>query len=249
VFYRDEDLPPDSHQVHLRGLRGVRWPQYCVKCGAPTSLRMLVKKVFRRRASGSESVQDKRWEWHKSAWHYVVRRFRIPYCRDCIARQETLRDHVSPAHILRLLVLTPYIIPFSFALFFAFRLYDPLVVRTAGTAGHNAAIGIFALLIFTILVTPFFSWRSARFHLIPRTTEITRACQPSDRLGWYDTGFHRIYAFESVSYASSFAEANRDRVWNEHDQRSMQRRKAISTTVILVGVAAAFVWLYVLKEK
>lgn len=249
VFYRDEGLPENSTRVHLRGLLGVAWPQFCVKCGAPTTKRMTVRKVFRRRAAGSDSVQDDKVEWHWSAWHYVIRSFRIPYCDACIARQESLREHVSTGRLLFRLVATPLTIAFAFATFFAFKLYTPLVPGTAGNAGHPVAIGIYALLVFTMVITAFSSWRAARFHLIPATTEITRACQMSDRLGWYDTGFHRIYAFANPSYAEAFATSNRDRVWTERDQARMRRRKMISMTVLFGSLAVGGIWIYVLRKK
>jgi len=195
---------------------------------------MKMQKIFRRRASGSDSVRDDKIEWHTSPWHYVIRSFRIPYCSACIRRQGELREHVPAARVARLMVMTPLAIPFAFALFFALRIQNLIVTSIAA---------------FTMGITAFSSWRRARFDLVPATTEITRACQMSDRLGWYDTGFHRIYAFENTSYASAFADANRDRVWTAQDQKTMVRRKAISTTLILTAVAVGFVWLYVLKQK
>jgi len=247
--YRDEDLPRGSEQVHLRGLRGVQWPPYCVKCGAPTSLRMTIAKVFRRRITGSDSVRDDPKVWQTSPWHYVIRKFRIPFCAACIRKQDEIREHVSTARVVRSLLLTPLIIPFAFALFFAVKGYGPLVTGTVDNAGHAVAVGIYALFIFTMAIIAFASWRAARFNFIPPTTEITRACQMSDRLGWYDIGFHRIYAFENAGYASAFKDLNRERVWTDRDQKTMRRRQAISMTVIFASVAAAFVWLYVLGHK
>ena len=249
VFHRDEALPAGSVRVDLRGLFGVVWPPYCVKCGAPTSLRMTVRKIFRRWATGSDSANDVRYEWKNSHWHYVIRKFRIPYCPACIARQEELRDRVSAAHVAFSLLATPLVIPFVGAGFFAIAFYHSLVTETIGTSGQTVGVGIFAALILTMIVSAFSSWRAARFDLVPRTTEITRACQMSDRLGWYDVGFHRVYAFENASYAKAFADANHDRIWTEADRSRLNRRKALSNGVLFAAIAVGAFWLYVLKRK
>jgi hypothetical protein len=155
---------------------------------------------------------------------------------------------VSAGRLAFKLIATPLIIPFIGAGFFALTGYAPLIKAQTGKAALAGSI-MFAALILTMVISAFSSWRAARYMLVPRTNEITRACQPSDRLGWFDVGFHRIYAFENTNYASMFTDANRTRVWTAQDQARMQRRTTISSLALLGTIAVAGIWFYVFHHK
>jgi hypothetical protein len=99
-----------------------------------------------------------------------------------------------------------------------------------------AIAGILSLVGFGIFITA----REARFLRVPTLTEITRACDFSDNVG-FPFGIRRFFAIRNAAFADAFASANQDRLWTD----AIRKRDAwISGIVFLALLAAAQIaWL------
>ena len=62
-------------------------------------------------------------------------------------------EHVSAGKVAMSLLLTPLIIPFAGAAFFAIVFYHALVVESIGTSWRMAGLGIFAALILAMVTS------------------------------------------------------------------------------------------------
>ena len=60
----------------------------------------------------------------------------------------------------------------------------------------------------------FLTAREARFLRVPPLTEITRACDFSDNVG-FPFGRRRFYAIRNPAFADAFTRANQDRLWTD----------------------------------
>lgn len=79
------------------------------------------------------------------------------------------------------------------------------------------------------------------FNRVPPLTDITRACDFSDNVG-FPFGRRRVYAIRNQTFAEAFTRANQDRIWTE----AIQKRDAwISGIVALILIVAALIaWLF-----
>jgi hypothetical protein len=234
AYYLDRDLPSDGQRVDLRGsLAAVQWPPYCVNCGAPSSSRLTVRKIFRRKYSS------------KAPWRYVIRQARMPYCESCTAQHRKIADgeRMSIGERLFHLFVTPLVIPVVGGLFFANLIYRTTNWRTESAAARQWSLVVIALLLLPVVISVIASWRATRFYLVPRLDEIIRACDYSDELGGFFVGRHRAFVFRNRDYVTAFMAANHDRVWTETDTARTNRRQMAYTVAVIIGLGVAWLWL------
>jgi len=233
AYYGARDLPSQGRRVELHGpLRSVHWPPFCANCCAPTSSRLVVKKIFRR-------MQGDRY--HGRGWQYVIRSARIPYCPACIARNTELVEKTRmpfPELVLRL-VATPLIIPFVGGAIVAKVFLPDLLSQPLGDPLHNAGLGILAAMLLAMVTSAWGSWNSARFYLVPPLNEITAACDFSDELGSLVLGRHRAFVLRNEAFAQAFVDANRSHLWTTRDTERRDWLKAVLGVFLLAGLIAA----------
>jgi hypothetical protein len=235
AYYLDRDLPSDGQRVDVRGsLATVQWPPYCVNCGASTSTRLVVQKIFRRKYSK-----------YRSPWHYVIRQTRIPYCESCIAEHHRIVDaeRMSLGERLFHLLVTPLMIPVVGGLYFANMIFRTTNWLTDSAVTRQGSLALIALFLLPVVISAVASWRATRFFLVPRRDEITIACDYSDELGGMFVGRHRAFMFRNRECASAFVAANRDRIWAEADNARTNRRQMAFAIMVAVGLAVAWLWL------
>ena len=221
-----QDLPP-SHVVALIGShRRVAWPPLCPACGAPASTDIEVSKIFGRRAQYSG----------RASYRSIVR-MRIPFCRSCVDRHQQL---VTPVpSVIGSFFRTPAVLSFIGAAAVA-AILSMIFLQGGEGVSQGArlyALGGIVLLVGTgIVITA----REARFLRVPPLTEITRACDFSDNVG-YPFGRRRFYAIRNPAFADAFTRANQERLWTDAIRK---RDEWISGIVLAVLVVAALIaWL------
>jgi hypothetical protein len=162
---------------------------------------------------------------------------RIPFCEACAARHRQL---VTPAaSMIGSFFRTPAILSLLGAVAVSAILW--IVFIQGGDSlsldGRLYALaGIVSLLGFGIWTTA----REARFARVPLPTEITRAAEFSENVG-FPFGRRRLYAIRNRAAADAFRTANQDRLWTD----AIRKRDAwISGLVFAVVIVAAVIaWL------
>ena len=221
-----QDLPP-SHLVALIGShRRVAWPPLCPACGAPASTHIKVAKIFGRRS---------RYGGH--AYYRFIVRMRIPFCRSCADRHQQL---VTPVpSVIGSFFRTPAVLSFIGAVAVAAILS---MIFLQGGEGISQGARLYALggIVLLVGIGIFITAREARFLRVPPLTEITRACDFSDNVG-FPFGRRRFYAIRNPAFADAFTRANQDRLWTDAIRK---RDEWISGIVFAVLVVAALIaWL------
>jgi hypothetical protein len=229
-------LADHSYRLELVGSPGaLDWPTLCASCGTGTDSRLTVRKVFGRpRSFNRRSTSFRR---------QIIAAAEVPYCADCAARHRAL---VPPRSFLGDLwrMLWPVLIPmFGFGWFFKLTVGIALEEQSGGGTNAKYVWGLpvfFALGLLWCLVIAWWSSRAAR---VEKQTEVTRACDFSDDVSWFWERERRIYALRDQRFAQALAEANRDRLWADDDDRRSHRTAMTAFTA--AGVIGAAVWAYV----
>lgn len=221
------DLPPNQVVGLIGSHRRVVWPPVCPACGAPASTRLEVAKIFGRRAR------------HSGRGHYrFIVRMQIPFCPSCAERHQQLLTRVPSA--IGSFFRTPAILTFIGAIAVAGILS---MIFLQGGEGVSQDVRLYALggILMLAAFGIFIPAREARFLRVPPLTEVTRACDFSDNVG-FPFGRRRVYAIRNQTFAEAFTRANQDRIWTE----AIQKRDAwISGIVALILIVAALIaWLF-----
>jgi hypothetical protein len=221
-----QDLPPSQVVALIGSHRRVAWPPLCPACGAPAAKHIEIARIFGRRT---------RYGGHGS-YRFIVR-MRIPFCRSCADRHEQL---VTPVRsVIGSFFRTPAVLSFIGAAAVAVIL-SMIFLQSGEGVSQSArlyALGGIALLVGTGI---FIAAREARFLRVPSPTEITRACDFSDNVG-FPFGRRRFYAIHNAAFADAFTRANHDRLWTDAIRK---RDEWISGIVFVVLIVAALIaWL------
>ncbi len=221
-----EDLPPSQIVALIGSHRRVAWPSLCPSCGAAASTHINVAKIFGRRA---------RYGGH--AYYRFIVRQRIPFCRSCADRHEQLVTRVPSA--IGSFFRTPAVLSFVGAVAVASILS---MIFLQGGEGVGPGVRLYALAGILMLVGTgiFITAREARFLRVPPLTEITRACDFSDNVG-FPFGRRRFYAIRNSAFADAFTRVNRDRLWTDAIRKRDERISGIVFVVLIV--AALIAWL------
>jgi hypothetical protein len=232
---RDHDLPEDAHRVRLVGAsRTLVWPNICPNCGAPASVRIPVRKIFRR-TEGSP---------HDLFVRYLVTRIDIPFCATCADRHRQLSRAPPRSEWLVSYLRSPAIIALAAAMGFAVLLFRPLLIETRGdSSAQLMGLAFFGALVLAAVASVVVAWRETRFRRVPRQTEITRACDFSDNLGKFFIGERRVYAIRNLAFAKAFTTANQDRLWTDAVRKRDRRWSTVAAMLVLAALLAA--WLII----
>ena len=219
------DLPP-SHVVALIGShRRVRWPRLCPACGAPASTHIDVAKTFGRRAR------------HNGHGYYrFIVRMRIPFCPACAERHRQLAGPVPS--MIGSFFRTPALLSFIGAVAAAGILWT---VFMRGGEGISPGGRVYALagIVSVVALGAFITAREARFLRVPPPTEITRACDFSDNVG-FPFGRRRLYAIRNPAFVQAFTAANEKRLWTDTIRKRDDWISGIA--FVLLVMAALIAW-------
>jgi hypothetical protein len=229
-------LADHSYRLELVGSPGaLDWPTLCASCGTGTDSRLTVRKVFGRpRSFNRRSTSFRR---------QIIAAAEVPYCADCAARHRAL---VPPRSFLGDLwrMLWPVLIPmFGFGWFFKLTVGIALEEQSRGGTNAKYVWGLPVFFAFGLLWCLVIAWWSSRAARVEKQTEVTRACDFSDDVSWFWERERRIYALRDQRFAQALADANRDRLWADDDDRRSHRTAMIAFTA--AGVIGAAVWAYV----
>jgi hypothetical protein len=117
----------------------------------------------------------------------------------------------------------------------------PVVRQAASHCDEHGSARLYALFGIVSLVGlgVFLTASEARFLRVPPLTEITRACDFSDNVG-FPFGRRRFYAIRDPAFAQAFTAANQNRLWTDAIRK---RDDWISGIVfVLLIVAALIAW-------
>jgi hypothetical protein len=200
-------VEPHAHRVALTGpLRSLGFPNRCANCGAVTSERLPVRKVFARHAGYRRRTGSRRYRG------YRIDTAQVPYCGGCIAQDARERQSVASRWRARLGALLLGSFPALFPLGFAVFLLTTIGPRKPGYAGDGFE-QILAL-VFAGAGVIAYAWWDTRRCMVPRQTSVTLAFDFSpDVSDLLDHSQRRVYAMRDAAFAEAFTALNRDRVW------------------------------------
>ena len=221
-----QDLPPGQVVALIGSHRSVVWPKLCPACGAAASTHIDVARIVGRLSQYSG----------RSAYRSILR-MRIPFCRSCADRHEQL---VAPVpSIIGSFFRTPAILSSIGAVAVGAIL---AMIFLQGGEGVSPSARLYALagIVFLVATGIFITARDARFLRVPPLTDITRACEFSDNVG-FPFGRRRFYAIRNAAFAEAFTRANQERLWTAAIRK---RDEWIAGLAFVVLIAAALiVWL------
>jgi hypothetical protein len=201
-------VEPHPHRVELTGpLRSLGFPHRCANCGAVTSERLPVRKVFGRNEGHRRRASSRRYQG------YRVDVARVPYCLSCIAQDARERRSMPSRRRARLGALLlqsfPALFPLGFAVF---------LVTTLGPGTDSGAAGLVHLLVLLFggagVCLIGYAWWDTRRYMVPRQTSVTLAFDfGPDLSDLLDRSQRRVYAMRDPAFAEAFTALNRDRVW------------------------------------
>jgi hypothetical protein len=213
---------PESQIVGLIGShRRVVWPPVCPACGAPALTALDVARISGRRS-------------RRGGYSRRIVRMRIPFCQSCAARHQQLVEPASS--MIGSFLRTPAILSLAGAVAVSAILWMVFIQGGEGLSAPGrlyALAGIVSLLAFGIWTVA----REARFGRVPQLTEVTRAAEFSENVG-FPFGRRRLYAIRNRAAADAFRSANQDRLWTD----AIRKRDAwISGLVFVVLIVAALI--------
>jgi hypothetical protein len=220
------DLPPAQIVALIGSHRRVAWPPLCPACGAAAATRIDVAKIFGRRS-----------QYGGHGYYRFIVRQRIPFCQSCVDRHQQLVNRVPS--VIASFFINPAVLSFIGAVAVAAILS---MIFLQGGEGLAVGARLYALggIILLVGIGTFITAREARFLRVPPLTEITRACDFSDNVG-FPFGRRRFYAIRNPAFADAFTRANQDRLWTDAIRK---RDDWISGIVFVVLIVAALIaWL------
>jgi hypothetical protein len=162
---------------------------------------------------------------------------RIPYCATCAHRHQELVKPVPS--VIGSFFRTPALLSFIGAVAVAGILS---MIFLQGGEGLSPGARLYALAGIASLVALgiFLTASEARFARVPPLTEITRACDFSDNVG-FPIFRRRYYAIRDPAFAEAFTRANQDRLWTD----AIRKRDDWISGIVVVAliVAAVIAWL------
>lgn len=203
-------LAEHPHHVELTGsLRSLAFPSRCANCGAVTTERLRVRKVFGRMAGHRYLMSSTRDPG------YRIDTARVPYCLACITQDARERPSTASRWRARLPSLVVQLIPALPCLGFAAYLLTTIDTTMHGDNGATAfdwaLVLLFAASGLILIVRALWETRN---HMVPRQTSVTLAFDfGPDISDLLDHAARRMYAIREAAFAEAFIQLNRDRVW------------------------------------
>lgn len=231
-------LEPHAHRVELTGsLRSLGFPSRCANCGAVTTERLPIRKVFGRMAGHRRRVRSSRYRG------YRIDTAQVPYCPACIALDA--RERQSPAsrwraRLVSLLIQSIPALPcLGFAVFMLSIIHPPANPGEA-SGGFERILALVFGFAGACLVAH--AWWDTRRYLVPRQTSVTLAFDFSPDISeLLDRKERRVYAVRDPAFAEAFTALNRDRLWQPDPaaERKELRVWIVCAVFLAVGALAA----------
>jgi hypothetical protein len=231
-------LAAHPHQVELTGpLRSLGFPNRCANCGAVTSERLPVRKVFARNAGYRRLATSRRY------LGYRIDTARVPYCPTCIAQDGRERQSLASRWRARLggmLIRSfPAVFPLGFAIFLLTHIQPPTHPGEAAGGFERALALLFGFSGAGLIV---YGWWDSRSSMVPRQTSVTLAFDFSpDISDLLDRAQRRVYTMRDAGFAEAFTALNRDRVWqpDRGAERAEIRVWIVCAVFVAIGALVA----------
>jgi len=236
----DGPREPHPYRVELTGpLRSLGFPNRCANCGAVTSERLPVRKVFGRNAGYRRRAISRQYRG------YRIDTALVPYCPPCIAQDARERESAASRWRSRLGALLiqsfPAFFPLGFAVFLLTTISPSMnpgdtgggVERLLALVFGGAGLGLIA-----------YAWWDTRRCMVPRQTSVTLAFDFSaDVSDVLDHSQRRVYAMRDAAFAEAFTALNRDRVWQPDPAavRAEMRVWIVCAVFLAIGALVAAV--------
>jgi hypothetical protein len=203
-------VAPNPNRVELTGaLRSLRFPSRCANCGAATTERLAVRKVFGRNSGFRRRVFSRGYQG------YRIDTARVPYCPACIAQDARERESLASRWRARLRGMLirglPAVFPLGFAVFLLGTI-RPAAHPGEATGAFERALALLCGLSGAGLLV--YGWWDTRDCMVPKQTRVTLAFDFSpDVSDLLDRSRRRVYTIRDAPFAQEFTALNRDRVW------------------------------------
>jgi hypothetical protein len=228
-------LEQHPNRVELIGsLRSLAFPSRCANCGAMTTERLPVRKVFGRASGYRRRAISRRYIG------YRIDTARVPYCPACIAQDARERQSLASRWRSRLggiLIRSfPAVFPLGFAVFLLTTIQPPTHPREA-TGGFERALALLFGLSGAGLIG--YGWWDTRNCLVPKQTSVTLAFDFSpDVSDLLDYSERRVYAMREAAFAEAFTALNRARVWLPDPAVDRAERRVWIACAVFLAIAA-----------
>jgi len=234
-------LASHPHRVELTGsLRSLGFPSRCANCGAVTTGRLPIRKVFARMAGYRRRVGSSQYRG------YRIDTARVPYCPACVALDARERQSLASlwrARLGSLLIQSlPAVLPLGFAVFMLSMITPPTSPGEASGGFERTLALVFGAAGGWLVVR---AWWDTRRYMVPRQTNVTLAFDfGPDISELLDRKARRVYAMREPAFAEAFTALNRDRLWQpDPTAERAERRVWIACAVFLAIGALAAAWL------
>jgi len=233
-------VAPNPNRVELTGtLCSLAFPNRCANCGAATTERLPVRKVFGR-SSGYQ-----RRAFSRKYIGYRIDTARVPYCPACIAQDARERGSLASRWRSRLRGMLirafPAVFPVGFAVFLLTTIQPPAHADNAAAGFERALALLFGLSGAGLLA---YAWWDTRNCMVPRQTSVTLAFDFSpDVSDILDHAQRRVYTMRDPTFAEAFTALNRERVWNPDPRavRAEMRVWIVCAVFLAIGAMVAAV--------
>jgi len=235
-------LIPHPHRLELRGSpESLVWPDVCAYCGSASGERIRVSKAFYRRSYSGRGFSG--------PFNYRIHTVDMPFCPPCASRHRETVARPSPFTRWRSFLLNPAHIATIGCLVLFFKIAPDAFDVAARGAEIWVAWGLPAVMALGALWTIGIVWWMTRPDRLEPRTEITEACDFSGSVVAPFEHARHLYALRNQAFATALADANRDRVWTDADQKRMWSRSAVVSVIVLGGLIIARVLLWYFTGK
>ena len=230
-------VAPNPNRVELTGpLRSLGFPNRCANCGAATTERLPVRKVFGRNTGYRRRVFSRGYQG------YRIDTARVPYCPACIAQDAREREPLASRWRARLRGMLirglPAVFPVGFAIFQLSTIEHPIYPAEVTGSFERALALLFGLSGAGLLA---YGWWDTRDCMVPKQTRVTLAFDFSpDVSDLLDRAERRVYTIRDAPFAQEFTALNQDRVWRPDPVvERAEGRVWIACLIVLVLAAIA----------
>lgn len=223
------------NRVELTGtLRSLGFPDRCANCGAPTTERVPVRKVFGRSSGYQRRAISRRYVG------YRIDTARVPYCPPCIAQDARERQSLASrwrARLMGMLIRSfPAVFPLGFAVFLLTTIQRPTHPGEAAGGFERALALLFGLSGAGLIG---YGWWDTRNCMVPKQTSVTLAFDFSPNVSdLLDHAERRVYAMREAAFAKEFTALNRDRVWLPDPAVDRAERRVWIACAAFLAIAA-----------
>jgi hypothetical protein len=231
-------VTPHPNRVELTGtLRSLGFPNRCANCGAATTERLPVRKVFARYAGYRRRAMSRRY------LGYRIDTARVPYCPTCIAQDARECQSLASRWRSRLGGILIRSLPAVFPLGFAVFLLTNIQPATHPGEAADGFVRALALLFgFSGMGVIGYGWWDTRNCMVPKQTSVTLAFDFSpDVSDLLDHSQRRVYTMREAAFAEAFTALNRERVWQQDPvaERAEMRVWIVCLVFLAIGALVA----------